>query len=1050
MDDDKSSDDDHEVHYVNHRVNMIRGVDDNELPYTVIKINNHDISVMMDTGASLNIIDEATYYRMGADKPKFSKSRIRLFGYNSNVAIPIVGEFKTLITCKKKSIEAQFVIVKGTAKCLIGYRTLKELGVIQIINNLGGDVYNAVTVDQLKKRFPSVFTDKLGKFKRYEVNLQIDETVKPTFMRHRRVPYSMRDAMTKCINELLQADVIEPATGPTSWLLPSLAVKKRDGSMRLVVDGSHTKLAIQRTRYVIPTIEDITAEIDSACVFSKLDVRKAFHQLVLAEPSRYITTFSTHMGIFRYKRLYMGIPPAPEIFQKVLDEILDGLDGTKHISDDIITWGTSQEEHDRRLIKLLNRLEEAGLTINVEKSKISKDEIEFFGLKIGKSGVSLADDKVKCLVEAKMPSTVSQVESLIGLSQYCEKFIPNHAVIVAPLRELCRKNVKWAWEDRHTDAVNQLKKACSTKALSFFNKNLKTELHVDASPDGLGAVLMQQDIQGNHHVIAYASKSLNDVQKRYSQVEKEGLGAVWACEKFHLYVYGRYFRLIVDNKAIEYIFNNPKAKIPARIERWCLRLAQYNFFVEHRPGKGNPADYLSRNPVLGEQDAHDMAEHYINYLMSEAIPTAISQELLEIETSKDECLQAVIRRINGELKNENDLLISKEFDHVFAELSVVGHDKKALIMRSNRVVIPVILQRCVVLIAHDGHQGVSKTKELLRSKVWFVGIDRLVEEVIRSCHACQINTKSVSSEPVRMSEMPKGPWEQLDGDFYGPTADGTLLLVLIDEYSRFPIVREVASSSAIKVIPVLHEIISTFGINDKLKTDNGPPFNGAEFKRFCDTFGIKHQLITPYWPQANSEAERFMPNLTKVIRNAEATDRDWRQELQFFLATYRATPHSSTGVAPAELLFKFNGGSRLVSLSGNRFIQKMDIDKFARVKDQLAMAKMQREFDLRKKVVPSTLNVGDSVAYQVPRYKVHRKSDPLRESIIYRVIAINGSMVTVKSADKEFTRNSALFRRYYKPSTADSMLEAQKAKESTALGLRRSKRVKQPVLRYGV
>ena len=94
---------------------------------------------------------------------------------------------------------------------------------------------------------------------------------------------------------------------------------------------------------------------------------------MLAEQSRYITTFSTHMGIFRYKRLYMGIPPEPEIFQKVLDEVLDGLDGTKHISDNIITWDTSQEEHDRQLIKLLNRLEEAGLTINVEKSRISKD-----------------------------------------------------------------------------------------------------------------------------------------------------------------------------------------------------------------------------------------------------------------------------------------------------------------------------------------------------------------------------------------------------------------------------------------------------------------------------------------------------------------------------------------------------------------------------------------------------------------------------------------------------------------------------------------------------
>jgi hypothetical protein len=247
------------------------------------------------------------------------------------------------------------------------------------------------------------------------------------------------------------------------------------------VDGSHTKLAFKRTRYLIPTIEEITAEIDTAFVFSKIDVRKAFHQLVLAESSRYITTLSTHMGIFRYKRLYMGIPKASEIFQIVLDEVLDGLEGTRHISDEIIIWATSQEEHDRRLIALLTRLEEAGLTINVEKSKISKDEMEFFGLRIGRNGVGLADDKIKCLVEAKMPSTVSQVESFIGLSQSCERFIPNHAAIIAPLRELCRKNVKCLWEDKHKEAVKKLKEACSSEVLSFFNKNFDAELHVHAN-----------------------------------------------------------------------------------------------------------------------------------------------------------------------------------------------------------------------------------------------------------------------------------------------------------------------------------------------------------------------------------------------------------------------------------------------------------------------------------------------------------------------------------------------------------------------------------------
>ena len=176
---------------------------------------------------------------------------------------------------------------------------------------------------------------------------------------------------------------------------------------------------------------------------------------------------------------------------------------------------------------------------------------------------------------------------------------------------------------------------------------------------------------------------------------------------------------------------------------------------------------------------------------------------------------------------------SKWFDRVFDELSVIGCDNKAIVMCANRVVIPSALHRCVVLVAHDGHQGVSKTKDLLRSKVWFIGIDNLVEEVIRSCHACQMNTEKVNSEPVRMSSMPSGPWEQLDADFYGPTIDNTLLLVLVDEYSRFPIVREIVSSAA-KVIHVYHEVIATFGDNDRLKKDNGPPFNGAEFKRFCD------------------------------------------------------------------------------------------------------------------------------------------------------------------------------------------------------------------------
>jgi hypothetical protein len=272
-----------EMDYVKQRVNTVGNKDgETELPYTTIIINNFEILVMMDTGATLKIIDEVTYSRM-RDKPKLKKTRVRLFSYKCSISISLIGEFKAMVTCIKRSVEAAFVVLKGWAKCLIAYKTLKELGVIQKVNNFESDNVPAITVDQLMRHFPSVFTKKLGEFKKYEISLQIDEKVKSTFMKLRRIPYAMRDSMTECINELIEA---------TSWLLPALAVKKKDGSLRLVVVGSHTKLAFKRTRYLIPTIEEITAEIDTAFVFSKIDVRKAFHQLVLAESSRYITTLS--------------------------------------------------------------------------------------------------------------------------------------------------------------------------------------------------------------------------------------------------------------------------------------------------------------------------------------------------------------------------------------------------------------------------------------------------------------------------------------------------------------------------------------------------------------------------------------------------------------------------------------------------------------------------------------------------------------------------------------------------------------------------------------
>ena len=537
---------------------------------------------------------------------------------------------------------------------------------------------------------------------------------------------------------------------------------------------------------------------------------------------------------------------------------------------------------------------------------------------------------------------------------------------------------------------------------------------VDASPIGLGAILMQVNPrdEGDVRIVAYTSRSLSEVERRYYQIEKECLAMVYGCEKFHIYLYGREFVIDSDAKALEFIFNsnNPNKRIPARLQRWSLKLMPYDFTVRHRSGIGNPADYLSRQPVFSHDTHNDDIEDFVNYLFTSAIPKSVTHEEILKHTNDDEVLQELIRRIRGAKFNVKKRK-SAMFDHVFSELSVTNDN---VVLRNQKIVIPSSLQNRIIEIAHDGHQGITKTKELLRTKVWFPRLEKLVEQRINCCNVCQINHPRTLFEPLKMSSMPDGPWERVDIDFWGPTPSNTDLLVVIDEYSRFVVVEEVLSKSAMSIIPILHKIFSTFGIPVVLKSDNGPPFNSQEFENMCQFFGIMHRLITPYWARANGEVERFNRNLNKVVKNAVASNTSWKKELNLFLGAYRATPHSSTGVAPVNLFFKFNSTSRLATLVKLRKFDRSVSDAHALQCDEKAKAKMKVHGDRNLRVVECNLEVGDLVLYQPPKLRIASKTKPVREIDVFKIISIKGSNITVVSqtTGKSLNRNSSCFKRY--------------------------------------
>ncbi|MCG8113621.1 MAG: RNase H-like domain-containing protein, partial [Candidatus Thiodiazotropha taylori] len=207
-----------------------------------------------------------------------------------------------------------------------------------------------------------------------------------------------------------------------------------------------------------------------------------------------------------------------------------------------------------------------------KKCEFNLPKLEFMGHVLSESGVGPSEAKVSAVLNAREPRSISEVRSWLGLVQYNARFIPDLATISAPLRELTHKNAIFKWGQAEQNSFDRLKKClASAGTLAYYDKNAQTQVIADASPVGLGAVLTQK--QGDdYRVISYASRSLTDTEKRYSQTEKEALSLVWACERFHVYLYGTNFELLTDHKPLETIFApRSRSKSCARIERWVLR-----------------------------------------------------------------------------------------------------------------------------------------------------------------------------------------------------------------------------------------------------------------------------------------------------------------------------------------------------------------------------------------------------------------------------------------------------------------------------------------------
>lgn len=635
--------------------------------------------------------------------------------------------------------------------------------------------------------------------------------------------------------------------------------------------------------------------------------------------------------------------------------------------------------------QVLARLKHRNVQLNLKKCVFGVTRLEFLGHTITENGIEPAEGKIEALRSFRKPENANELRSFIGLASYLSRFLPELATVDHVLRNLTKKGVIFEWTEAHDVAFEKIKQMLGNPtSLGFFKVGDRTLVMADASPTGLGAILIQVDGKGENRIICYASKALTETERRYCHTEKEALSLVWSVEKFYHYLYGREFELLTDCKALIYLFT-PRSRPCARIERWVLRLQGFEYLITHIPGEKNLADVLSRlgtlKPVPFDQYEEIAVQEIANYSVD---AVAIKWEDLVEASKQDVVVQEVMRAL------EDDQLdrLPVEYRCFSNELCEVGE----VLMRLDRIVIPEGLRERTLQIAHEGYLGMRMMKTSLRAVVWWPRMDSQIETFVKRCRGCTLVAAPDPPEPMRRKQMPSGPWEDIAIDFLGPLPEGQWLLVAVDYYSRYVEVSEMQQITAHDTIRELITMFSRFGIPQSIRADNGPQLSAdcREFKQFCEEHGIELINTTPYWPQANGEVERQNRSFLKRMQVAQELGKDWRVELRKYLLAYHMTDHPTTGKSPSELMY------------GRRIKSKLPVlpcfaetNSAARDRDRIVKEKGKEYTNRKRRAQHSDLSAGDKV--YVKRMQKDNKLSTNYSPEQFVVVSKLGSEVVVQS-----------------------------------------------------
>ena len=517
--------------------------------------------------------------------------------------LEIVGEFPCRLERGDTSVQDTVYVAKRLTSPLLGRPAIERMGLVSRVDRVTEGMSN------FPSSYPKLFSG-LGLLS-CPYHIRLMEDARPyALSTPRRIALPLLPKVKEELSRMESMIVITRESEPTDWCSGMVVVPKANGKVRICVDLTKLNQNVKRERHMLPSVKDTMAQLKDAHVFTKLDTNSGFWQIPLTKESSMMTTFITPYARYRFNRLPFGISSAPENFQRRMSEILEGLTGLVCLMDDILIFGKSKTEHDERFHAVLQRLQQAGVTLKREKCLFSQQSVKFLSHLVGGGELKPDPEKVKAIQEMPEPSNIGDTRRFLGLINQQARYITQLAEKTEPLRSLLVQRNQWMCGPSQKVAFENIKKELTQAPALAFYLDRETVLSADASSFRLGAVLCQRQPDGYLKPVAYASRSLSPTECRYAQVEKEALAITWSAERFSNYLIGKEFLVETDHKPLVPLLGQKGLdKLPPRIQRFRMRLLRFQYSIVHIPGKDfHTADALCRQPISPPRVADEIYE----------------------------------------------------------------------------------------------------------------------------------------------------------------------------------------------------------------------------------------------------------------------------------------------------------------------------------------------------------------------------------------------------------------------------------------------------------